>query len=228
MTGAAYDETETALRDELLLATLPNIAFDGWSAEALRAGAASAGQDWATARRLFPEGVPELVDHFADWADRQMLAGLATLDLDSMRVRDRIRTAVRLRLEILAPHREAVRRSIAWFALPQNASQGVRQLMRTVDRIWIAAGDVATDHNWYTKRGLLAGVVSATTLYWLDDASEDLGDSWGFLDRRLDDVMRVGRATSRIGGLGNLGRIARVLPSPARFLRQFRRDMREA
>jgi ubiquinone biosynthesis protein COQ9 len=221
------DET-TALRDELLLATLPNVAFDGWSGQALRAGAEAAGRDWTTARRAFPDGVPELVDHFADWADRQMLDGLAARDLAAMRVRDRVRTAVRLRLEALAPHQEAVRRELSWLALPQNTGLGVELLLRTVDRVWNAAGDTATDANWYTKRGLLAGVYSATTLYWLNDQSEDFADSWGFLDRRIDDVMRIGRAAGSIPGAGGLGRLLSFLPSPFRFARQLRRRIGEA
>ncbi len=221
------DET-TALRDELLLATLPNVAFDGWSLQALRAGAQMTGHDWATARRAFPDGVPELVEHFSDWADRQMLAALSTHDLAAMRVRDRIRLAVRLRLEILAPHQEAVRRMLSWLALPQNTGLGVELLLRGVDAMWHAAGDTATDANWYTKRGLLAGVFSATTLYWLNDYSEDFRDTWDFLDRRIDDVMRIGRATSNLTNLGGVGRVFSFLPSPLRFARQLRRRTREA
>jgi ubiquinone biosynthesis protein COQ9 len=222
------DDEATALRDELLLATLPNVAFDGWSLHALRAGAQMAGIDWATARRAFPDGVPELVEHFSDWADRQMLAGLSDMDVGAMRVRDRVRAAVRLRLEILAPHQEAVRRMLSWLALPQHARLGIELLFRTVDAMWIAAGDTSTDSNWYSKRGLLAGVLSMTTLYWLDDQSEDFRDSWDFLDRRIDDVMRIGRATGSVAGFRGFGRLLSLLPSPVRFGRQLRRRTREA
>ena len=47
----------------------------------------------------------------------------------------------------------------------------------TVDAIWYAAGDSATDFNFYTKRGLLAAVYGATMLYWLDDRSPDCTDT---------------------------------------------------
>jgi ubiquinone biosynthesis protein COQ9 len=67
-----------------------------------------------------------------------------------------------------------------------------------VDAIWRAAGDTATDWNFYTKRGLLAGVFSSTVLCWLDDTSEDHAETWAFLDRRIADVMRVPKATARV------------------------------
>jgi ubiquinone biosynthesis protein COQ9 len=208
------------IRDEILEATLPNVIFDGWSNQSLRDGTSMAGYDSHTAFRAFPGGIPELVDHFSDWADRRMLEELAKHDLEAMKVRERITLAIRSRLEVLEPHEDAVRRAITFLALPNNVAQGARMVYRTVDAMWYAAGDTATDFNYYTKRGLLAAVLTSTTLYWLNDQSEDKRDTWAFLDRRIADVMRVGRTTGRLSGLGNL--IAHF-PSPFRFGRQIRR-----
>lgn len=208
------------LRDRIMLATLPNVVFDGWSLQALRDGADMVGVGREEAMRAFPGGVPDLVGHFSAWADREMLRAMEARDLDAMKVRERVALGVRLRLESLSLHREAVRRLVPYLALPQNTSLGVRLLYRTVDAIWYAAGDTSTDFSHYTKRALLSGVYSATVLYWLDDGGEDFRDTWGFLDRRIADVMRIGRATATLGSLGGL---ARVLPSPFRFARQIRR-----
>ena len=54
------------------------------------------------------------------------------------------------------------------------------------------AGDRATDYNYYTKRLLLAGVLSSTTLFWLNDRSEGHEATWAFLERRIDEVLKVG------------------------------------
>jgi ubiquinone biosynthesis protein COQ9 len=93
-------------------------------------------------------------------------------------------------------------------------------LYRTVDAIWYAAGDTATDFNFYTKRGLLAAVYSSTLLYWLDDTSEDSAKTWAFLDRRIAEVMKVPRMLSELGD--RIGRIVGDLPGP---WRRFRRAM---
>jgi ubiquinone biosynthesis protein COQ9 len=190
-----------ALRDRLIEAMLAHVPFDGWTVQALRRGAGDAGVSHAEAENAFPEGAADLVRHFVDRADRRMLEALAERNLAALKTRERIATAIRLRLEELGPHREAVRRAVAFLALPPYYGLALRLLYRTVDAIWYAAGDTATDYNFYTKRALLAGVYSATLMYWIEDRSADAAETWAFLDRRLQDVMAVPRALGRVGRL---------------------------
>ncbi|MGI9383576.1 MAG: COQ9 family protein [Methyloligellaceae bacterium] len=189
---AARKTTIDKTRERLLLATLAHVPFDGWSEAAIRAGAADAGLSPAEALNAFPAGPAEALALFSDWADRQMLARLEKADLGSMKVREKVAAGVRLRLEALAPHKEAVRRGLAVLALPAHAGQGLKSVHRTVDAIWVMAGDRATDYNYYTKRLLLAGVLTSTTLYWLNDRSERHQATWAFLERRIDEVLKVG------------------------------------
>ena len=201
------DET----RDQLRAATLAHVPFDGWTGRALRAGADDLGLDPALAANAFPGGPAELLGAFSAEIDRRMLAELEARDLKAMKHRHRIATAVRARLELLAPHREAVRRGLSFLALPKNAALGVECLYRSVDAIWHAVGDTSTDYNFYTKRLLLAGVYSATLLFWLNDESEGCSETWAFLDRRLAEVIKIG------GGLGRA--VGGLLDLPDRLLR---------
>jgi ubiquinone biosynthesis protein COQ9 len=180
------------IRERLLLASLAHVPFDGWSDAAIRAGAEDAGLTPAEALNAFPAGPAEALALFSDWADRQMLARLDAIDLDALKVRERVAAGVRLRLEALTPHKEAVRRGLSFLALPPNAGRGLKSLHRTVDAIWTMAGDRSTDYNYYTKRLLLAGVLSSTTLFWLNDRSEGHQATWAFLERRIDEVLRIG------------------------------------
>ncbi|OYQ34769.1 ubiquinone biosynthesis protein [Niveispirillum lacus] len=213
----------TARKDAILVAMLPDVAFDGWTSTTLRRGAEAAGFHPQEALASFPGGPVEAVCWFSTWADRQMQAALADTDLTALKVRERVTLAVRKRLEILTPHREAVRRASSLLALPQNAARGPQLVYATVDAAWRAVGDKSVDYNFYTKRLLLAGVVTATTLYWLDDRSDELSDSWAFLDRRIANVMSVGKAIGQVTGRADkaAGLLAH-LPSPARFLRRLR------
>jgi ubiquinone biosynthesis protein COQ9 len=185
-------------RDRIIEAALTHVPFDGWSRRALAAGVAEAGLAPEWSRRAFPGGVIEAVEHFADYTDRRMLAALAGRDLGALRVRERIAGAVRTRLELNAPHREAIRRLLSYLALPHNAGVAMRTTYRTVDVIWRAAGDKATDFNFYTKRGLLAAVYGSTVLFWLADRSEGQADTWAFLERRIADVMAVPKLQARL------------------------------
>ena len=188
----------TSRRDKILLATLGHVVFDGWTKAALKAGVADAGFAAEMDLRAFPGGLPDLAEHMADWADRGMLDELAGLDLDAMRVRDRVAAGVKARLQVVAPHREAMRRLLAYLALPQNAPMAARQTWRTVDAIWYAAGDDAADFNYYTKRSLLLPVYTTTVLYWLNDNSEDNAATWDYLERRIADILRVPAFKARI------------------------------
>jgi ubiquinone biosynthesis protein COQ9 len=174
------------MNDALLDEVLRHVPFDGWSMRALES---AAGGDALTLDREFPNGVADAVRAFSDRADAAMVAALAYDPPD--RVRDRIAAAVRARLEHLAPHREAVRRLTAWFALPGHQAVAARCLYRTVDEIWYAAGDRSTNFSFYTKRALLAAVYGATVLYWLEDRSEGFADTWTFLARRIDGITRL-------------------------------------
>ena len=207
-------------RDDILAEVLSNVAFDGWSERALQQGVESAGMRPEAAAREFPRGVADLVSAFSEWADRAMIQAFTTRDTSALRTRDKVSLAIRLRLEALAPHREAVRRLNSYFALPLNAPQAARLVARTVDAVWYAAGDRATDFSYYTKRGLLAAVYGATVLYWLADESEGTNATWTFLERRLEDTLRLPRLRGEVGGL-----IDR-LPNPMRIARLARRRSR--
>jgi ubiquinone biosynthesis protein COQ9 len=56
--------------------------------------------------------------------------------------------------------------------------------------MWRAAGDTSTDFNFYTKRGILAGVYTSTLMRWFNDASEDESGTHAFLDARIENVMQ--------------------------------------
>jgi ubiquinone biosynthesis protein COQ9 len=194
----------TARKDALLLAMLPNVPFDGWTRSGMRAAAARADIDIAELPLLFPAGTRDVAAWFSHWADRQTLAALKRQRIGTMKIRERIAAGVMARLEVLLPHREAVRRSLSLFATPRNIPRGAKLLYDTVDTIWHAAGDRSTDFNFYTKRGLLAGVYAATSLYWLDDRSDDLEATREFLDRRLAEVLAIPKLQERVGQLNPL------------------------
>ena len=199
-------EAIEARRRELMQAAVQHVAFDGWSGQALIAGARDLGLSAAEAHNLFPGGARELLEVFSAEMDRRMLESMERQPLDEMRVRDKVALGVRSRLELLQPYREEVQRGLSFLALPPNAFLGTRLMWRTCDDIWYAAGDTATDYNYYSKRSLLAGVYSSTLLYWLSDRSENHAATWDFLERRLTNVLKIG---------GTLGKsIQRLMDAP--------------
>jgi len=190
------DRNQT-IKDKIIETALPDIPFDGWSDAALERAAVNAGYDANMARAVFPKGVRDALIHFSGWADRRMLDALKASNPVSMKVRERVALGVRLRFEILEPFREAERLAIAYWMRPFRKIDGAKLVWKTADAIWQWAGDTATDYNRYTKRGLLSGVLTATAFFWLNDTSPGRADSWAFLDRRIDNVLSIGKIVGR-------------------------------
>ena len=209
-----------SLRREILAALLPQVPFDGWTWKAMRAAALAAGHESSAADRAFPGGPIQAVALFVAEADRRMLETLETRDLAALPIRQRIAAAVRVRLEAHAGQREAVRRALSLQLLPGNAPGALKGLYRTVDAIWWACGDTATDFNHYTKRALLAGVYASTLVHWLNDPSDGAEDTWHFLNRRIEGVMKIQKAR------GRFDRLLARLPNPIGLLATLRYGLR--
>ncbi len=210
--GTADTSPGEALRNRLLDAMLPNVAFDGWSDRALKDAAAALDVDEANLRIAFPRGAIDALVLFSHRADDEAARRIAETDLKPMKVRERIAFSVRTRIEVMASHREAARRGAAVFALPQHAIDGAGCVYRTCDMIWRAVGDTSTDFNFYTKRGLLSGVLTSTMLFWFGDSSEGAAETWKFLDNRIADVMQIEKVKSAVV------QMAGSLPNPLTLL----------
>jgi len=188
------------LRARILEAALPDVAFDGWTDALLARAAARLGLAESEVEEAFPAGADDLVRYFSRWADEKMLQKLPPPKLEKMRVRDRITLGVRTRLEILTPYRAAMSAALSFMARPPRTRQLPKMVWQTADAIWRRAGDTSTDYNHYTKRLLLSGVLTSTTLYWLNDDSEGAERSWQFLDNRIDNVLKIGGLLAKARG----------------------------
>jgi ubiquinone biosynthesis protein COQ9 len=178
------------MREAVLAAALPHAAFDGFTDAVLQKAGMEAGAPKGDLARLFEDGPISLIEFYSTWADSQMEARLAAMDLKAMKIRQRIAAAVKARLEVLRPHKEAARRAAALLSLPMHAALGAKLLYRTVDAMWRAAGDTSTDFNFYTKRGILAGLYGATAMRWFNDTSDDEKVTDEFLAARIENVMQ--------------------------------------
>jgi len=191
-------DPDAPLRDRLADAMASEAVFEGWTRAALSAAGQKLELPAGEADRLFPGGSVQVLTFLSERADLHMVEDMEKEGVATMKMRDRIKNAVRIRLERHAGEREAARRALALLSLPFNAGLALKLLYKTVDAMWYAAGDTSTDFNFYTKRATLAGVYSSTLLYWLNDRSPGSEATWGFLDRRIEDVMKIEKLKSQV------------------------------
>lgn len=202
----------TAMRDQILMGTLPLVEEQGsWTWDAVRQGAMACKSQNKIEDGIFANGLVDMVAHFSDYNDRVMLEKLKKISSSSLRSKDKVRAAVLCRYGILENQKSAVKASMAYWALPNHVIQGQRVLWRTADCIWNWAGDTATDYNRQTKRVLLSSILLGTTMVWIGDESEDHIVTQAFLDRRLENVMEIGKT---------IGTMKKIVPNLFRQVTQ--------
>ena len=218
-----HENTTEHAKALVLQAALSHVAFDGWSEATLAAAITDSGVDAGLAQALFPRGGVDLAVAYHRSGDAAMRDALALRDLTTLRFRDRVALAVRLRLELA--DKELVRRGSTLFALPRHAAEGATLIWATADAIWTALGDTSRDVNWYSKRASLSAVHGATVLYWLGDTSEGHAATWDFLDRRIENIMQFEKFKA---GMQKNSAVQALLKGPLKVLERISAPRRGA
>ena len=151
------------LRRRLALAVGENAVFDGWTKAAVDSAAQQLGVDPIQARLAMPKKQADMIDLYIQEVDRALEAWFTPERLAKLKIREKIRSLVWHRLEIMGPAREAIRRGLAILAMPQNLPLALRISWRTADQMWRIAGDTSTDFNHYTKRMTLGAVYGSNS-----------------------------------------------------------------
>ena len=197
-------EAEARVLDEAL-----RLAPDqGWTWAMTYAAARAAGLSAGEAELLLPRGPKDLAALWSRRCDAAAMAALAGVDPAALKVRERIRQAVRAWLEAAMGPAPATRRWAGFLALPTHAVLGLRLAWESADGLWRWAGDTSTDENHYTKRAILAEILMSGLAVWLA-AGENA--ALAHLDGRIEAVMAFERFKARVK-LDDVGRaVAGVL-----------------
>ena len=191
------DLTLDDIRDLLAPRIIANAVFDGWTNDAVRNAARESGIDEDVAIYAFKAGQMEMLTAAIAHVDREMALALPQAKLAEMKIRDRILTLIRFRLEAFHGREEALRRALAIMAMPQNVLRALRLGWRSADLMWSLAGDTSTDYNYYSKRSILGGIYGATLAVFVDDDSDGKAETLAFLERRIAGVMRFEKAKAQ-------------------------------
>ena len=167
MAEAADWAVETEAR--LLDAALPHVRELGWTSRLVRRAAGLAGLTPAEAGLLLPQGARDLAALFSYRQDEAAMAVLAGVDPAGLKMRERIARGVQARVAAAMADETASRRLMGFLALPQNLALGARLAWDSADRIWRWAGDTATDENHFSKRVILATLLTSTLAVRLSD-----------------------------------------------------------
>jgi ubiquinone biosynthesis protein COQ9 len=176
------DEAEQRVLDAALALaeTLP------WNATLILRAAESAGLSAADADLLLPDGAADLAALLSRRHDALALAQLGALDASGLKIRERIRVGVQTRLDVAMADEAGVRRASLFLARPDHVGLAATLAWETADGLWRWAGDTATDENHYSKRAILAAILTSTLGVRLAAGRERAAD---YLAARIDNVM---------------------------------------
>jgi ubiquinone biosynthesis protein COQ9 len=207
MTDEASDwaaQTEARLLD----AAVPLVLRFGWTRRLAEAAGDKIGLTKAEVELLTPQGGRDLVALFSYRHDEAGLSALAGVDPQGLKMRERIARGVEARIEAAMADEAALRRWMGFLALPQNMALGGRLAWESADRIWRWAGDTSTDQNHYSKRAILAGLLSSTLAVRISGTPAAASTHLG---RGIDAVMAFERAKAKLKGGDLASRAARAL-----------------
>ena len=181
------------IKKKIIRCALPEVIFDGWNLRLIDKCARECGFDPDVVGALFPSGISDVLLYYSNYCDDIMLDEMSNIDQKNMRIRDQVSLAVKTRFEILNQHREASKLAASYWSVPTRAGQAGKLVWQSADKIWLWAGDTATDYNRYTKRALLSGILSSSALVWMSDEATGLDKTKAFIDRRIEDVMKLNK-----------------------------------
>jgi len=180
------------LKARILKTALIHVNRAGWTDKALSEACMDLGYPAVTSR-IVSNGPIDLVYYAVDRWNERLAEDLSYLELEEMRISDRIIEGIKIRLSYQIPYLTRWNEALALGGLPNNAPKTLEKLTYIADEIWYIAGDRSADLNWYTKRGLLMSAYVSTELFMLTDKSENYIETWRFLDRRIRDILEYGK-----------------------------------
>lgn len=111
-------ENRDELKKQILMRALLHVPFEGWSQDVLERAAVEEGFDASYGWRLFSMGPTEAVSFWSQLLDQEMLEALPSPE--DLRVREKVTLAIRTRLTLLIPYREAARKTATFLSMPHH------------------------------------------------------------------------------------------------------------
>lgn len=159
---------------------------EGWTSRMAKLAGKACGYSEGETELLIPHGAADLAALFSRRLDAGALARLEGVDPAALKIRERIARAVEAWLDAGAAEEPATRRWAGHLVLPMNLGLGGKLAWESADALWRWAGDTATDENHYSKRAILAGILTTALAVRM---SAGRAEALEYVARRIENVM---------------------------------------
>ena len=184
------------LRYEVLAEAKIYVSKNGWNHNLFKELSTTSKFKYAEIITLFPEGYLSLIELYFKETNNLMTLQSKKINLIQLRVHERVRAIIILRLKIMLKEKKLVTRTYLHLLLPQNYNFALKLLYKVVDQIWYLAGDNSTDFNFYSKRIILASIYSSIIFHFINNS--DVDDTIILLNRQLKGVSKIPKIKNRL------------------------------
>ena len=192
---------ENNLKKTLMFQMLEHVPDLGWTWDALykaaKTGKKTKNPNREELQTLFGNKISNIIDTFNDKLDEDMYVIFDTDNKNDIGTTDTVKALILSRLKASANYKSIIKTSLLFMAQPKNAYDAFNQVMKTSNKIWEIAGDTSSGGTFYSKRLILSGVYSSTLAHWVAKEIRSIEESEDFLDRRLDDVRKIGKISKQ-------------------------------
>lgn len=190
------------IRIKILEDIKPYVIKEGWNKDLFTTVSQSSHFKYEEIKALFPEGNKTLVQMYLNEIDKKMNNDSKKINLIRLRVHERIRELIILRLKIMLKDKKFVSKTFLYLLLPNNFKLATKFLYKISDQIWYLAGDHSTDFNFYSKRAILSSIYTITMMHFINN--DNLNDTIQVLDKQLKRVSHIPKIKNRIRDLSML------------------------
>lgn len=163
--------------------------FDGWNEKALEKSLEKSGIDTKLSNFIFENGCLDVADFFIREIDEKMKIAAINLDFSQMKIRDKIKNLVKIRLEINQEYKPQLVKLVQFYS-SKNILHALKNAYKTADLMWKTIGDNSVDFSFYSKRIILAKIYIRVLYYFVSDSSENYQKTLSLLDNQIEKVMQ--------------------------------------
>jgi ubiquinone biosynthesis protein COQ9 len=187
---------------------LKNAVFEGWGNTNFNKTAAEL-FEYGYIEAIFPDGINSFNQYVISLIDDAFVRNIKKIDISKLKHREKVSNILNIRIKTLhdffgstPKSKEVFKKFIANFSL--QPVKAITSHFEAVDSFWHLAGDKSADFSYYTKRLTLSYIYSSAIIYSLNDASENFTDTQKFIERRIDDVMKINNIKAKLKSFGEL------------------------
>jgi ubiquinone biosynthesis protein COQ9 len=190
------------IRYEILQDIKKHVVKNGWSEDIFLDLENNHKFTYDEIKSLFPNGYKSILEIYLKEINLKMALEAKKINLIRLRVHERIRELIILRLNIMAREKNLITKTFFTLTLPNNYKLSIKNLYNTIDEIWFLAGDNSTDFNYYSKRAILASIYTTVMIHFTNN--KDINSTYDLLNKQLKKVSKIPKIKNRIKDISKI------------------------